>query len=180
MLSSVSSSLIPAPLRPAFVEARSALCIDDVATAKPLLEKIADELPENIDVKIHLAWASAQLKGAAITADDRKELEGLALEALQSRRALALPLCILGHAALQRGELRLARRLFRRSVDADPALLDAQRGARLAERRLARIDERKSSFSGLVGRWMDSLAEQRVAFAVFIVVTIIAALAHPT
>jgi hypothetical protein len=52
----------------------------------------------------------------------------------------ALPLCILDHTALHRGELRTARRLFRRAIDADPTLVDARRSERITEQGLAQTD----------------------------------------
>ncbi len=118
--------------RRTFATARAALCRDDLATTLPLFEGMAVAFPRDLEVRLHAAWSRARLAGG-----DVATLEPLAREALARGEALALPLCVLGHVALKREQLHVARTLFRRASKADPALLDAQRGLRIAERRVA-------------------------------------------
>lgn len=130
-------SIVPLKWRRSFVKARMALSYDDIATARPLLEEIAEALPDNVEVRLYAAWARARL-AESMSDRDREQLESLARQALGARQSLALPLCILAHAAVRRGELRVARSLFRRAADTDPALVDARRGFRMVEQRLPR------------------------------------------
>jgi hypothetical protein len=120
-----------------FATARAALARDDVATARPILDELASARPDDPEIRLCVAWTRGRL-AAVQTEDDRKALEALARRVLGEGQLLALPLCILGHAALRQGDLRVARRQFRRAADADPTLIDARRGARIAEDRLAR------------------------------------------
>jgi Flp pilus assembly protein TadD len=75
-----------------------------------------------------------------MTDRERDALEALARRVLGDQQSLALPLCILGHAAVRRGDLRGAKRLFRRAAEVDPALVDALQGLQTVERRLSRSD----------------------------------------
>ena len=128
-----NESFVPHRWRHTFLAARTALCSDDIATAKPLFDELANALPDNAEVRLYAAWARARLADA-IDDHDREELEHLARQLLGNADTFALPLCILAHAAVRRGELRAARRLFRRAAQIDDALIDARRGVRLVER----------------------------------------------
>jgi hypothetical protein len=59
---------VPASFRATFVKARSALCHDDIATARPLFEQMAAALPANVEVRLYAAWARAR---AAESRSDR-------------------------------------------------------------------------------------------------------------
>jgi len=116
-----------------FASARAALFADDAETARIAFARLLEESPDDLDIKLHEAWARARL-GEELD----EAIEDLALRALTTGKSLGLPLCILGHAALRRGELHVARSLFRRACEAAPSLVDAARGKRLAEERLRR------------------------------------------
>lgn len=142
-------SIVPLPWRRSFARARAALSDDDVATARPLLDELASALPDNLEVQLYAAWARARL-AESLTDREREALEALARRALGGHQSLALPLCILGHAAVRRGELGGAKSLFRHAAKADPALVDARRGLQMVERRLAGHDvdaSRSATFS---------------------------------
>ena len=124
------SRVVPAEWRQAFLSGRKAFCFDDLAGAQPIFDKLERALPGNIEIRLYAAWTRARL-GGALSADHLARIVALAREALGLGGALALPLCILAHAALRRHEYSVARRLFRRAADADPALIDARRGVRL-------------------------------------------------
>ena len=128
-------SVLPLRRRHEFMRAREAFCHDDMTTATALLDPIASALPDDVEVRLYAMWARTRL-ATTMTKRDYDVLVQLARDALGSRHSLALPLCILGHAALRRGELRVAGRLFRRAAEADPALIDARRGLVTVERRL--------------------------------------------
>lgn len=114
--------------------AQRALFADDVAAAAPLLDAIVAESPDDVELRLATAWAHARL------GEDTSVVraEHLARRALAEGGAPALALDVLAHAALRRGDLRTARALFRRSAEADPLLVDARRGLRLVQARLAR------------------------------------------
>lgn len=126
---------LPLPLRRSLLDARNALAHDDVAIASHLFDELAAAVPTDIEVKLYAAWARARL-ASSVTEAERDALHALAREALGTHASLALPLNVLAHAALQRGELVVARRLFRRAAEADPSLIDARRGSRLVAQRL--------------------------------------------
>jgi thioredoxin-like negative regulator of GroEL len=128
-------SIVPREWQDSFAKARTALCRDDVSTARRLFDGIAEALPDNLEVRLCAAWARARL-AESISDREHDALERLAREALATRQTLALPLCILAHGAIRRHDLRAARRLFRRAADADPDLVDARRGVRIVDHRL--------------------------------------------
>lgn len=130
---------VPSVWRHAFVTARAALARDDVATAQAIFDDLASARPDDLEIRLYTAWIRARLARRQ-TEDARNALEALARRVLGDGHLVALPLCILGHTALHRGELRTARRLFRRAIDADPTLVDARRGERLTAERLAQAD----------------------------------------
>jgi hypothetical protein len=129
-------SIVPPSWKTSFTTARAALCSDDVTTARPLLDKLASAVPEDLEVRLYAAWARARLADS-VTDAERDALEALARRTLGGGHSLALPLCILGHGAARRGELHTARALFRRACAADPELVDARRGLQRVERWLA-------------------------------------------
>lgn len=136
--------IVPPPFKERFKTARAQLCHDDVAAALPLLEEIERALPDNEEVHLYASWARAR-SAEHLSDRDQQALEVAAKHALASHVALGLPLCILGYAALRRDDLHVASRLFAHAADAEPSLVDARRGARLVEQRLAhpaRVDER--------------------------------------
>ena len=126
---------LPLPWRSTFLTACTALCNDDITTARPLFERLEALFPKNVEVRLHAAWARARL-AEVVCESDYAELERLARVNLGRSRASALPLCVLAHVAVRRGELRVARRLFARAADAEPSLVDARRGARRLQKRL--------------------------------------------
>lgn len=123
--------------RSAFIEARDALFRDDVARARPVLDSLEAAFPCDVSIRLHAAWARLRTD-ANVTTARKREIEELARRAFASGECTALPLCIAGHAALRRGKLESARRLFARAARADDTLLDARRGVLLVERRIAR------------------------------------------
>jgi hypothetical protein len=138
--------VMPREWRHTFAVARSAIARDDLAAALPILEEIATALPDDLEVKLYARWVHDRLAKGGATSDEvehkqeeeeDESLDQLAGRALAQRKALALPLAILGHAALRRGEAIIARALFRAAIQADPLLLDAERGLAIAERRAA-------------------------------------------
>jgi hypothetical protein len=131
--------VMPRHWRQTFAVARSAIARDDLAAALPILEEIASALPDDLEVKLYARWVHERLapEGDEPDAEHEEPLSSLAERVLTQRKSLALPLAILAHAALRRGEPIIARALFRAAIQADPMLLDAERGLAIAERRAA-------------------------------------------
>jgi hypothetical protein len=131
--------VMPPEWRNTFLIARSAIARDDLAAALPILEELASALPEDLEVKLYARWVHDRLApdGEQSGEGEEEPLDVLAGRALEQRKSRALPLTILGHAALRRGEHIIARRLFRAAIQADPMLVDAERGLAIAERRAA-------------------------------------------
>ncbi len=161
---------VPLAHRASFVKARTAFCHDDMATARPLFEAIARALPYNVEIRLYAACARARL-AESLSEREREELERLAREALGARQALALPLCILAQAAFRRGELRVARRLFRRATEADPVLVDARRGLRRVEQRLRHGRGHDNAFFAATARFAVAFALVMVGIAAIVVQT---------
>jgi hypothetical protein len=132
----------PSPWRRSFLLARAALARDDWSVAHGILDRLAAERPEDLEVKLYAAWLEA--KTTPPTPEALQTLEDLALRVLVECQALAVPLCVLGDAALRRSELRTAGRLYRRALEVDPGLLDARRGCKVVEERLRRIERSAS------------------------------------
>lgn len=112
---------------------RATLVRDDLADAVASVDAIAAEDPGDPEARLYSAWTHVRLADG----DPSVDLDTLAREAFVARAALALPLCILGHAALRRGDLLAARSSFRHAVEADASILEAVRGLRITEHRLA-------------------------------------------
>lgn len=127
---------IPREWRKQLAFAEAALDRDEVSVARPMLERLASLLPDNHEARLYAWWARAR-DARYVTDQERAALEDLARRTLAAHQTRALPLCVLAHAALRRGEVPQACRLFRRAADANPGLLDAKRGVMIAERRLA-------------------------------------------
>jgi hypothetical protein len=125
--------VMPREWRHMFAIARAAISRDDLTAASPLLDELASALPEDLEVQLYARWVHDRLAPDGEAAD-RESLDALAGRALAQHKSLALPLSILGHSAIRRGESIIARRLFRAAIKADPTLLDARRGLTLAER----------------------------------------------
>jgi hypothetical protein len=110
---------------------QKALARDDLDAALPLARDLVSARPDDLEAQLYAAWVRARHDGKATTA-----VADLATRALAERASLALPLCVLGHAALGRGDTHAAKMLFRRAADAEPASIDARRGLMLAQRRI--------------------------------------------
>lgn len=148
MMSSEVLTIPPPSRRRAFLVARAAIARDDLATARPIVDGLMAERPGDLEVRLYAAWLHAQM--SAPSPEELSALEGLALHVLGECQALALPLCALGDASLRRNEPRAAGRLYRRALEADPLLLHARRGQKLAEDRLRR---KERSVWERVTRW---------------------------
>jgi Flp pilus assembly protein TadD len=122
-----------APLR----RACEAQTREELAEVCEDLDRFVASTPGDLEARLYAAWVRGRML-VSPGPTHREELEELARAALGGHCSLALPLCVLGHAALRRGELHGARRLLRRAVDADPTLLDARRGLAIVQRRLGR------------------------------------------
>jgi hypothetical protein len=100
---------------------------DDVVAALPLLERAASRRGDDSETMLYLTWARARASATSESARARTAATHHARRALEEGRAAGLALCVLGHAAVDRGELRAARELFRRAAAADGTLVDARR-----------------------------------------------------
>lgn len=134
----------------AFSVARRAVCNDDLAAALPVLERLSVAEPDNCELRLYTVWTRHRLDADADSAR-LAAIEELARAVLAARASLALPLCILGHCAARRRELRVARGLFRHAAEADPSLVDARRGLRAVEQALARPPGSRASLATTIG-----------------------------
>jgi tetratricopeptide (TPR) repeat protein len=109
---------------------------DDVLAALPLLERAAARCGNDSETMLYLTWARARAWDARASARARTAATHHARRALEEGRAAGLALCVLGHAAFDRGDLHAARELFRRAAAADRSLVDARRQLLFVSRRI--------------------------------------------
>ena len=109
---------------------------DDVVAALPLLERAAAHRGDDCEALLYVAWARARAADTSEGARARRDAVQLARRVLEEGRTSGLALCVLGHAAVGRGDLRAARELFRRASAADRTLVDARRQLLLMSRRV--------------------------------------------
>ena len=109
---------------------------DDVVAALPLLERAAARPGADSETMLYLTWARARASDSSESARARTAATQHARRVLEEGRAAGLALCVLGHAAVDRGDLRAARELFRRAAAADTTLVDARRQLLLVSRRI--------------------------------------------
>ena len=122
---------------------------DDVVAALPFLERAAAQRADDREALLYAAWARARAADSAEGARGRRDAVQHARRVLAEGRASGLALCVLGHSALERGDLRAARELFRRASVADASLVDARRQLLLVSRRI--IEEADKS-TGVVAK----------------------------
>lgn len=151
---------------------RATLVREDLATELPCIELVAAAHPNDLEAQLYAAWTRAHVVGDVTPG----ELEALARRVLDKHAALALPLTILGFAELRRGDAGAARRLFRRAIDADASLLEAVRGMRVAERRLASAAARRAATSA---RRRAARTIRFVAVSAVALTTLLCLFAHP-
>jgi hypothetical protein len=109
---------------------------DDVIAALPLLERAAARRGDDCEALLYVAWARARAADSSEGARARSDAVQHARRALIEGCAGGLALCVLGHAALDRGDLRVARELFRRASAMDSTLVDARRQLLFVSRRI--------------------------------------------
>jgi hypothetical protein len=114
---------------------------DDVLAALPLLERAAARRGDDCEALLYLTWARARASDSSGCARARSDAVHHARRALKEGRAGGLALCVLGHAAVERGDLRAARDLFRRASAADRTLVDARRQLLLVSRRIEETEK---------------------------------------
>lgn len=107
---------------------------DDVNAALPLLERAAAVRSDDSEALLYVAWARARSADSSGGALARRDAVQHARRVLKEGRAAGLALCVLGHAAVERGDLHAARELFRRASTADTTLVDARRQLLLVSR----------------------------------------------
>ena len=132
-----------APEADDFERGASLLHGDDVMTARPFLERAAARHRDDAEAQLYAAWARARAAASPSAGRDRREAVSLARRALADGRATSLALCVLGYASLDRGDLRVARVLFRRAAAADETLVDARRQLLLVNRRLEQASDKR-------------------------------------
>jgi hypothetical protein len=114
---------------------------DDVIAALPLLERAAAWRGDDCEAQLYVAWARARAADSSEGARARSDAVQHARRALLEGCACGLALCVLGHAAVERGDLRAARELFRRASAAESTLVDARRQLRVVNRRIEEAEK---------------------------------------
>lgn len=114
---------------------------DDVVAALPLLERAAARRGDDCEALLYVAWARARASASSEGSRARSDAVQHARRALKEGCAGGLALCVLGHAAVERGDLRAARELFRRASAADSTLVDARRQLLFVSRRIEEIEK---------------------------------------
>jgi hypothetical protein len=132
---------------------------DDVVAALPLLERAAAQCADDSETMLCLSWARARASDSRESARARTAATHHARRALEEGRGAGLALCVLGHAAVDRGDLRAARELFRRAAAADRALVDARRQLLLVSRRIAAGERASAAWARQVADLVTRLVE---------------------
>ena len=134
------SSIVPKP-QVDYDRGTALLHDDDVIAALPLLERAAARRTDDCKTLLYVAWARARASDSSEGARARSDAVQHARRALVEGCAGGLALCVLGHAALDRGDLRAARELFRRASAMDSTLVDARRQLLFVGRRIVKAEK---------------------------------------